>query len=265
MKIFKTSIAAATAVAVIAGGSFSAMAVERKAAIGGQTAVKGTAEKAGALSKLREQLIEKARNRGFQMIDQRLRALEREVSRIRAMSQLTEEQKNEIVGELESAMDSLRSLRERIANETDPQALKAEIKSIVTNHRVYKVAIPKGLALVAVERASWGAQRFDKLAERLQERIDKAKAAGKDVTDVQALLDQFKAKIADAKAHIEQAREAFQSMVTVDPEAARSAMQEGKSHLREARAGFREAIGLVRQIVQEFKEIRGSDESSPTP
>lgn len=218
----------------------------------------------GVRQRVTDAAIQKLRDRALKAIDRRIRALERELQRARNMQRITEEDKNYLIGEIQSNIDELGALRSKIEQDSDLATLKADVKSIVTNFRIYVVVLPKGLALMAADRANWGSQRFDALAAKIQERIDKAKAAGKDVTEVQGLLDQFKAKIADAKAHIEQAREAFKSMLPVDPGGARSALQAGKTHLKEARADFKTAIGILKQIVAAFKEMK-APETTSTP
>ncbi len=219
---------------------------------------------AGIRQRVTDKVAQKLRDRALLAIDKRIQALQRQLERVQNMQKIAEEDKNYLVAEIQGNIDGLNALRAKIEGDTDIATLKADIKSIVTNFRIYAVVLPKGLALMAADRANWGAQRFDVLAAKIQERIDKAEAAGKDVTKVQELLDQFKAKIADAKTHIERAREAFKSMLPVDPGGAKSALQAGKSHLKDARAAFREAIGILRQIVSAFKEMK-APETTSTP
>ena len=205
--------------------------------------------------------MEKARKMGLEMIDRRIRELDELLRKVRTMAKITEEERAYLVNEIQNNLDSLSSLRRKIEQETDPQALKTEIKSIVTNYRVYMVVLPKVRALEVADRANWGVQRFDALAARIQERVDKAKAAGKDVTKVQELLDKLRAKIAEAKVQIDKARAAFNSMLPVDPASAKSSLETGKSYLKAARQDFKDAIAIMRQIIEAFKAVKAPDDT----
>ncbi|MHB0976744.1 MAG: hypothetical protein ACYC1U_06070 [Candidatus Aquicultorales bacterium] len=262
-------IAAVTTLAMLTA-ALPAMAAGETANQGNAAQAPGLKEKkAQVLDRARELKMEKLRKRGLQMVDKRIGRLEKELIRVRSLKKISEEERAALVEEIQGALDELSILRGRIERETDAQALISEVKSIISNFRVYAVVLPKAKALEAAERANWGAQRFDTLAGKIEERIAEAEAAGEDVTALQELLEQFKAELESAKANIAEAREAFKSMLIIDPKAATMSLKEGKAELKEARQDFKDAIGILKQIKEEFKKIKdeaqdGSTEDSPT-
>ncbi|MCL5292871.1 MAG: hypothetical protein M1548_10235 [Actinobacteria bacterium] len=269
---YMTLVAAASSIAIVIGSVSPAFATTRvrktPANPGGTASDTGTARSTAkeearqqAKEEARRQAMEKARKMGLEMIDRRIRELDELLRKVRTMAKITEEERAYLVNEIQNNLDSLSSLRRKIEQETDPQALKTEIKSIVTNYRVYMVVLPKVRALEVADRANWGVQRFDALAARIQERVDKAKAAGKDVTKVQELLDKLRAKIAEAKVQIDKARAAFNSMLPVDPASAKSSLETGKSYLKAARQDFKDAIAIMRQIIEAFKAVKAPDDT----
>ncbi len=90
----------------------------------------------------------------------------------------------------------LTALKARIDADTTVAALRADIARIAPAYRVYLLVVPKTHLVAAADATEKASARFGPLASELQNLINLAKAAGKDVTAAQAALDDLNAKVA---------------------------------------------------------------------
>ena len=92
----------------------------------------------------------------------------------------------------------LAALKATIDSDTTVAALRTDIGKIAPDYRVYLVVVPKTHLVAAVDGTAKASARFVPLASELQNLINQAKAAGKDVTAAQAALDDMNAKVGQA-------------------------------------------------------------------
>jgi hypothetical protein len=92
----------------------------------------------------------------------------------------------------------LTALKASIDTDTTVAALRTDLAKIAPDYRVYLLVVPKTYLVSASDAVEKASARFGPLAGELQNLIDLAKAAGKDVTAAQAALDDLKAKVSQA-------------------------------------------------------------------
>jgi hypothetical protein len=92
----------------------------------------------------------------------------------------------------------LTTLKASIDSDTTLAALRADVGKIAPDYRVYLLVVPKTHLVAASDATAKAIARFGPLSSELQNLINLAKAAGKDVTAAQAALDDLKAKVAQA-------------------------------------------------------------------
>jgi hypothetical protein len=149
----------------------------------------------------------------------------------------------------------LLELKRRIDAETDVRALRALIVDIAEEFRVYLLVVPKTYLVAGADATDKAAARLAQLATKLQELIDRAKDAGKDVTRAQALLDDMEAKTGQADALIDPVVSSIMPLSPADwnqgvagpaMRAARTTIQDARELLRGARANAKQIIEILR-------------------
>ncbi len=146
-----------------------------------------------------ENSVGNLRQVGDCMIDRRLELLGRLADRVDSAKVLTDADRSALSGQIAAASSGLTALRDTIDHETDVDALKADLKKIVTDYRVYVLVAPKTRLVIGADGALLVAGRFDTLGAKLAGRIADAAAQGKDVTAAQAALDAMNAKVSQAR------------------------------------------------------------------
>jgi hypothetical protein len=113
-----------------------------------------------------------------------------------------------VSGQLASGKSGLQTLDATIQAETDPGKAKAEYRQIFTDYRIYWLQTPKTNEVVACDRGSKAGATLTSLRQKIQSRVDEAKAKGYDVTAAQAALDDMASKLASASTSANQASSA---------------------------------------------------------
>jgi hypothetical protein len=114
-------------------------------------------------------------------------------------------QNADVVGQLGSDRSGLQSLDATIQAETDRAKAVAEYRRIFTDFRIYWLQTPKTNEVVACDRARKADSSLTALRQKIQARVDEAKAKGDDVTKAQAALDDMGSKLGAAAASAGQA------------------------------------------------------------
>lgn len=111
-------------------------------------------------------------------------------------------------------------------------------------------------------------EREKKLGERIQSRLDKAKANGKDIVQAQAALDRAKTAWQEAKAVLENAKGKLEGMLASDdPKTAfdqiRSLVESARDKIKDAHAAYVDVIAALKGIGG--GERRGQESATSTP
>ena len=136
------------------------------------------------------------KNRANLEISARINSLNGLVIRIQEFKKLSDSSKTTLIGQVQSEIQTMQTLLQKIQIETDQATLKTDLQSITKSFRVYLLFIPKIQILSA-------ADRIDEIGDNMTNLINKLQA--KNVT--QAALADANAKIADAKVHSQKARD----------------------------------------------------------
>jgi hypothetical protein len=131
-------------------------------------------------------------------IARRIVTLDKAASKITASKVLTSSDAAALSAEVASTKGGLVALKATIDTETSPVALRAEIRQIVTDYRVYLLVVPQVNLVNGADGVGAAGTVFAKVSTNLTARIAAAKAAGKDTTAAQADLDAMNAAVTQA-------------------------------------------------------------------
>ena len=197
MKTRTSTILAGLAVAALLVVSSAAVASAASPVLAGGTAGKGVcatqtaAIKAGAS-------IDTLRAFGDCEIARRFTTLDALASKISGSKTLTSSDAAALSGEVASTRSGLTDLKAQIDAETAPLSLRADIRKIATDYRVYLLVVPQVNLVNGADTVRVAKTTFDQISTNLTARIAAAKAAGKNTATAQADLDAMNAAVAQA-------------------------------------------------------------------
>jgi DNA repair exonuclease SbcCD ATPase subunit len=148
---------------------------------------------------MQEKITGNLQERAAKEISRRISSLQEKLTKIDSMEKLTDEQKTALKKQVQNEITVLQALLEKIKSSADTATLRTDVQSIVKEHRVYSMFMPKLTLLAAANRLNNTAEQMSSLSAKLQIRIDEAKTAGKDVSEAETSLADMQEKIADAK------------------------------------------------------------------
>ena len=159
---------------------------------------------------------------------------------------------------------TLNTLREKIAGDTNIEVLRADVQSITKSYRIFALVIPQGHIIAAADRTIEIASALEDVGTKLGIRITEAQVEGNDVSALTALLNDFTAKIADAKMQAQVAIDGVAGLVpdlgdkahmTANTEALKSA----RTNIQTAHADFVAAHKNAKMIIEKLKEIKKAE------
>ena len=192
---------------------------------------------------------------GATMIDKRVRAIDHYDTLLENTKYISDDTINKVHTKLERVKTELTTLKTKIESETDVTTLRADVRSIVDNYRVYQVFLPQSAGLVSVDRMTEYSKKLTEINDKLTAYAKDLQTKGNDMDDVLALLTSAKNSIAPGNGHLTTAQTSFTNMTISDPEGARSLKIEGRAELQDARQNFSQAREDMREAEQKIKEI----------
>jgi hypothetical protein len=190
-------------------------------------------------------------------IDRRIDTITRLQSRVANAESLTGPDRAALHSQLTADTRGLTVLRGKIDGETDVDALRADLRKIVTDFRIYLLMVPKTGEVIAADAELAAVARLGTVSTKLQARIDAAKAAGKDVTQAQADLDAMNAKAAQVSPLVAGIPAAVLPLTPADYNdgtakpiltSSRASLQSGRGLLAGARADAKACIAALKAL-----------------
>lgn len=192
-------------------------------------------------------------------IDHRLTVLGQLSSRVSGSTTLTDADRSALSSEISSTVSGLTALRGTIDGEANVDALKADIRTIVTDYRVYVLVTPKTGLVIAADTLQVGYTKFDSVEQRLAAALATAKAAGKDTTKAQADYDAMTAAVNQAETLLHPVVGTIIGLTPADYNAgtAHPALADARTTLRQVRGLFAQARTDARACRADLVALRG--------
>jgi chromosome segregation ATPase len=218
------------------------------------------AHREGTPSASQEHRLETARNYGLRQIEKRLNSLTHARNHLEQVLRISDEEKTEIFANLDAAYAGLEALKPQIEDAVDVDQLRPLIESIFYDYRIYLVRLPRERGFTAVGIASYVlGNRSQTAITKIEEVVTALEEAGKDVTTLKSLLDEFQGYIEEAGDLIEQARTSFWAMKPAkETTEARNFLDQGREQLRDAREKAHEARKTLAEIRDAINALRSS-------
>jgi len=215
-----------------------------------------------------EDIVKRIVSRASEEINRRIDILEGAKSRIDKMTRLTDRQKEDSKAYIDAQIEKLIGLLASIETETDPVVLRQHIAVIISSYRIFAIIIPRTTIYASANRILSVAESFERLGEKLEERLERAASAGYEVEDLEGLLEEMKGEIEKAKENANEAIEIVSEIELDDDnllagEDVREKLTDARAKVRAALSNLKAARENTRTIIQTLRElVSGSDDDT---
>lgn len=206
--------------------------------------------------------MDEIKSRCLRQIDLRHTALSRVKQRLANARFLTDTHEDALTQNIDATSASLSRLADVIQGEDNFEELREECRSIVMDHRVFVLVLPRARLLAAADAELAAANRLTEAAAQLQAKIDEAKAAGKDTTEAESDLARTRAHIANAR---DQADGVYDAVVGITPSqynGNHEILQGTREAVRAAKNELRAAVAAAREVRQGLGDDAASREAA---
>ncbi len=200
----------------------------------------------------KEAYQEKARNfleKTVEVLIKKLESLKVWVSNRKALS---DSDKQAIVAQIEEDIAWLNNKKSEISTAT-PDQIRAKAKEVRDYWRNHRVRVKKIIGQILVARLNWVIAKFDSASTRLHSKINDLKAAGKNVSQLEAWLSDFDQKIQLAKEKRDLAKEKYQDISSFAE--ANQLFSQVHQFIKEANQYLRDAYKRLVEIIKGIKKV----------
>jgi hypothetical protein len=185
--------------------------------------------------------------------DQVIAALNAIKARIQANTGLTDDEKedaiediDEQIAEVQAASDVVSGLTE----DSDPKAFLDAAKTIRESWRNARPVVHARASMLAYGELKAVTNAVDRMSTRVDEQIARFTAQGVDVSAIEDLKADFDESVAEAKAHLQKAKDAYMGMTADDVDGKLKTVRE---EMTAARESLKEAHGTLKDIVSQLR------------
>jgi hypothetical protein len=188
---------------------------------------------------------------GLCEIDRRLATIERLAGAITDARALTDGHQAALQAILDDAVAGLRALRAEIEADTTLAELRADIRSIFENFRIYVLVVRQVWLVTAADTVGAAGDALESTAADLAVLIERAVAAGQDVTEAKAHLAAMEAAIDEALAGVDGVAEDVLPLTPTDwnDGTAGPILRESRRAIVDAKADLRTAMAEAREVI----------------
>jgi len=176
-------------------------------------------------------------------------------------SNMSDEEKNGLLADLDARIQGVEDAKTKIDGLTQ-NSTNEETKEAAKVIRTAWLDTRKDIKRVTGHLINFRVGEIIVRAERLEERLDKvvekAKANGKDTTQLESLINNFKEKVNEAREKYELAKAKYTEAKTAGD--VDSVIKEANQYLKEAHSKLKEAHSILKDIVSEIRK-RGQEKT----
>ncbi len=196
--------------------------------------------------------IQNNQDRGEKQIQARVEALNRLLTRVGTMKNLSDSQKSALSSTIQSAITDMTNLEAKIKADTTAAELSADLKTIAPEYRIYMLVMPQTSVLSAVDRINTLVASLKTIQSKIQSRVSSDSALSGNAS-VSASISDMTAKLSDA---LSQAAAAQAEVEALKPDQGDKAiMQSNDAALKDARAKIKTAIEDLQAARKDARDV----------
>ena len=127
--------------------------------------------------------------RADKLVENRLSSLNSLATRVQNDTRLTSSEKSSLSAEIQTDISGLTTLKAKIDADTDVSTARTDARQIITNYYIYALFEPKIRLLIVLNNLQTVTGNVQNLVPQIQNLINTFKSQGKDVTQLQTLLN----------------------------------------------------------------------------
>lgn len=191
--------------------------------------------------------LETLKKKGANLIKHRLDALNKLARKVTA-SKLTDAQKAQLLSDITANVNGLNELGVKIAAGNDVVAVRALVKSIITDFRIFAVAIPRVSGLMNVWLSLANIEQVTVSLAEAQIKIDALKVKGVDTSKMEALMIEIKTNFGIAKTKLEAAAATLTVIKPADYPSSSETFRRVRTLIREAQKQVTKARQMIHRL-----------------
>lgn len=129
------------------------------------------------------------------LITNRLNSLNALLTRTQNDNRLSANEKSTLISNIQTDISGLTALKTKIDADTDAATARADTKTIITKYYVYAAFDPKMRYLIVLNNLQTATANMQALVPQLQNLINTLKSQGKDVSQIQTLLNDVSSQL----------------------------------------------------------------------
>ncbi len=192
-------------------------------------------------------------------IDVLIKQLESLKTWIGNRSNLTEEEKQKIITEIDKDIAWLEQQKSEITG-ASIEEIRTKAREIKQYWRKHRVKVKKITAQTMTARLDWVIARFENVSQKISDKIEELKSAGVDTTELETLLKDFNQKVELAKEKYQAAKEDYENISSLED--ANQLAAQVRQFIKEANQYLREAHAKLVEIIKEMKKINQNTSSA---
>lgn len=193
-----------------------------------------------------EQNLANLIKRADTLIDNRVNSLNKVSQRIQNDKRLSNDDKTFLTSQVQSTITSLTQLKAKIDADTDITVARTDAKSIITNFRIFAIFEPKIRILIVIDNLSALQTKLSALTPKLQDLINNLKSQGKDVSQLQPLLDDINANLSTISTKLAADKQAVLAVTVSSNPSVFAPVRQDLATVRSDFAKIRSDIGQMR-------------------
>lgn len=189
------------------------------------------------------QKISSLKTKADNEISRRLTSLNNLVTKIGGLQKLTADQKSQLTSQIQASITELTNLKAKIDTDVDLVTLRVDVKSVITNYRVYVLFLPRIQELLAIDRAMLLLDKLNQIVADLKTKISSLV----DLTDMQN-------KLSDAKTQLDAAQNEILPLTPESYPGNRGVLQDARKKIQAAHQDLKNAWLDAKKIRQGLKQ-----------
>ncbi len=203
--------------------------------------------------------LEEAKARALEAIDKRVVALTDAIARIEANEHVEPEHARALIDDYEFHIRGLEALVGPIEEAETAEELRPLVESIVLEHWVFALQIPKGKLTVASDTILDATEHFDTAYARIENVLAELEEQGINLPGADALLEEARGLTEAAAELVSPIPDTVLAIAVEEMPEAREPLEAARADVRAAHDNLVQARENVREIVSIIKEALGTD------
>ena len=203
--------------------------------------------------------LDRVKKHALEAIAKRVEALTSAIARVSENPHLEPEHARVLVEDYEFHIAGLERLIEPIEAAETAEELRPLVESIVVDHWVFALQIPKGMLTVASDSITDATEHFNSVYERIENVLAELAEKGIELPEAEELLAESKRLTGNAAELVAPIPDIVLAITVEEMPEARETLEAARADVRAAHDNLVDARENVHQIVRIIKDALGSD------